>query len=68
MGGLYLILLSPFLGFDCGHHNPLDILSGKEFSYAIFNINDQGQMFKYIGYVNYHCFFILLIYGELIKY
>lgn len=54
---LFLCLL-PFVSYDIGHHKAEMILKNNEYSYMVFEQENKKALFKFLGYINGHYFFI----------
>ncbi len=55
---LLLLCLLPFISYDYGYHKGDIILKDKEYSYVLFEKNDGKILYKFLGYLDGHYFFI----------
>lgn len=53
-----LLFLLPFISYDIAHYKATTILDGKEYSYIVINDGGRESMYKFLGFVNEHYFFI----------
>lgn len=54
---LFLCLL-PFISYDYGHHKAIAILKDKEYSYIVATQGDKKEVYKFLGYLDNHYFFM----------
>ena len=55
---LLILCLLPFISYDYGRHKGDVILKDKEYSYASFKEGESNNLYKFLGYLDGHYFFI----------
>lgn len=53
-----LMLILPFISFDYGRFRGDSIHANKEYSYTIIERDGEKKIYKFLGYINEHYFFI----------
>jgi hypothetical protein len=55
---LPLLCLLPFISYDFGRYKAVAILKDKEYSYIWVNTNGNKELYKFLGFINGHYFFL----------
>lgn len=55
---LLMLCLLPFISYDYGRHKVNVILKGKKYSYVWVNEGENKTLYKFLGFINGHYFFI----------